>query len=70
MLTDAEGLCPQLVFDLSIKMPVANGLAERKRRDFQVPAGLREEKVKKGELGHVGEKDGIDSELQGRSSKM
>lgn len=28
MFTDAKGPCSQLVFDLSIKMPVANGWAE------------------------------------------
>ena len=39
LFTDAKGPCPQLVFGLSIKMPVANDWAERKRRDFQVPAG-------------------------------
>lgn len=29
VFTDSEGPCSQLVFDLSIKMPVANGWAER-----------------------------------------
>ena len=38
LFTDTEGPCPQLVFDLSIKIPVANDWAERKRRDLQVPA--------------------------------
>lgn len=28
MFTEAKGPCSQLVFDLSIKMPVANGWAE------------------------------------------
>lgn len=28
MFTDAGGPCPQLGFDLSIKMPVANGRAQ------------------------------------------
>lgn len=59
-----------MIFDLSIKMPVANGWAERKKRDFQILAGLREEKAERGASRHLGEKDGTGSELQGRSSKM
>ena len=39
LFTDAKGPCPQLVFGLSIKMPVANGWAERKGQSFQVPEG-------------------------------
>lgn len=70
VFSEAGGLCLQLVFDLSIKMPVANGWAERKRRDFQILAGLREEKAEKGESRYLGEKDGTDSELQRRSSKI
>lgn len=39
VFTDTEGPHSPLVFDLSIKMPLANGWAEGKRRDFQVRTG-------------------------------
>lgn len=66
LFSDAEGHCLQLVFDLSIKISVANGWEERKRRDFQVPTG----NDRGGESRYLGEKEGTDSELQGRASKM
>ena len=42
LFTNSEGPCSQLVFDLSVKMPVANGWVERKRRDLQVPTSWKE----------------------------
>jgi len=45
VFTDAEGPCPQLIFDLLIKMPVANGWVERKRRASRFLQGRKEERV-------------------------
>jgi hypothetical protein len=61
--------CPQLVFDLSIKMLAAIGWAQGGTlRVAQV--GGREERVEMGNRHTWGERNRIDSELQGRSSKM
>jgi hypothetical protein len=62
VFTDPAGPCSQLVFGLSIKVPVANGWAERKRRDFQVPKGYGEE-TQEG-LGKGGEGDTIVEKLR------
>lgn len=68
MFTEAKGPCSQLVFDLSIKMPVANGWAEIGGTSRFLQA--RREGGKGRELRYLGERGGIDSERQGRSSKM
>lgn len=58
--TNAEGPCPQLVFDLSIKMPVANGwekgdragplellrLRQREREEIEILEGERENRLR------------------------
>lgn len=52
VFSEAGGLCLQLVFDLSIKMPVANGWAERKRRDFQNHTGRLRDEGRRGRKGN------------------
>ena len=42
LVSDAEGPRPQLVFDLSIKMPVANGWVEKKEAGLPGPCRLAE----------------------------
>lgn len=64
LFIDTKGPCPHLVFDLSIKMPLADVWAER---EAALPGSCR---LGRGELRDLGERDGTDSELQGISSKV
>jgi len=73
VFTDAEGPCPQLVFDLSIKMPAANTGPKERGRTSRFPKARREERAGRGGSRYLRERGGYRlgaSHKQGCVAKM
>ena len=64
MCPNSEGPCPQLVFDQSIKMPVANGWAKGDRAGLLDFHGLESRRLEQTKYHHDAVGDRSDLELQ------